>query len=99
MSQIDSKGAVVHPASIDADKAGRMPVGSGRPRKRSFTIGGHRTSISLEAPFWDALKASAAEEGLPVSRLIARIDAERMGCGLSSAIRVWLLARFRGGPA
>ena len=73
----------------------RSPAISGRPAKRSFTIGGHRTSISLEAAFWDALKAAAAEEGVPVSRLIARIDAERAGCGLSSAIRVWLLARFR----
>jgi predicted DNA-binding ribbon-helix-helix protein len=70
---------------------------SGRPAKRSFTIGGHRTSISLEAPFWDALKAAADEEGLPVSRLIARIDAARSGCGLSGAIRVWLLARYRKG--
>jgi predicted DNA-binding ribbon-helix-helix protein len=70
---------------------------SGRPAKRSFTIGGHRTSISLEAPFWDALKAAADEEGMPVSRLIAQIDAARSGCGLSSAIRVWLLARYRKG--
>ena len=36
-----------------------------RPVKRSFTIAGHRTSISLEAPFWDALKEAAAEEGYP----------------------------------
>ena len=72
-------------------------IGSARPRKRSFTIGGHRTSISLETPFWDALKAVAEQEGVPVARLIARIDAERAGCGLSSAIRVWLLARFRRG--
>jgi predicted DNA-binding ribbon-helix-helix protein len=70
---------------------------SGRPAKRSFTIGGHRTSISLETAFWDALKASADEEGVPVSRLIAQIDAARSGCGLSSAIRVWLLARYRRG--
>jgi predicted DNA-binding ribbon-helix-helix protein len=68
-----------------------------RPTKRSFTIGGHRTSISLEAPFWDALKAAADEERVPVSRLIAQIDAARTGCGLSSAIRVWLLARYRRG--
>jgi predicted DNA-binding ribbon-helix-helix protein len=79
----------------DSESARRAPAISGRPAKRSFTIGGHRTSISLEAAFWDALKAAAAEDGLPVSRLIARIDAERAGCGLSSAIRVWLLARFR----
>jgi predicted DNA-binding ribbon-helix-helix protein len=68
---------------------------SGRPAKRSFTIGGHRTSISLETAFWDALKAAADEEDVPVSRLIAQIDAARTGCGLSSAIRVWLLARYR----
>lgn len=71
----------------------------GRPLKRSFTIGGHRTSISLEAPFWEALKAAAAQEGLPVSQLIARIDAEREGCGLSSAVRMWLFARCRSGAA
>jgi predicted DNA-binding ribbon-helix-helix protein len=75
------------------------PAGSGRPLKRSFTIGGHRTSISLEAAFWEALRAAASHEGMPVSRLIARIDAHRSGCGLSSAIRVWLLAYHRrGGP-
>lgn len=66
-----------------------------RPVKRSFTIGGHRTSISLEGPFWEALKAAAAQERMPVSRLIARIDAERADGGLSSAIRVWLLAYSR----
>jgi predicted DNA-binding ribbon-helix-helix protein len=66
-----------------------------RPVKRSFTIGGHRTSISLEAPFWDALKAVSAREQVPVSKLIARIDAERGSGGLSSAVRVWLLAYYR----
>jgi predicted DNA-binding ribbon-helix-helix protein len=68
-----------------------------RPVKRSFTIGGHRTSISLEAPFWDALKAAAARENVPVSRLIAHIDDGRGGSGLSSAVRVWLLAYYRNG--
>lgn len=66
-----------------------------RPVKRSFTIDGHRTSISLEAPFWEALKAAAAREKIPVSKLIARIDAGRQGCGLSSAVRVWLLEKSR----
>jgi predicted DNA-binding ribbon-helix-helix protein len=70
-----------------------------RPVKRSFTIAGHRTSISLEAPFWDALKQAADEEGLPVSQLIARIDASRDAGGLSSAVRVWLLARCTAHPA
>jgi predicted DNA-binding ribbon-helix-helix protein len=85
------------PPQDGPEPPGRSPAISGRPAKRSFTIDGHRTSISLEAAFWDALKAAAAEEGVSVSRLIARIDAERAGCGLSSAIRVWLLARFRAG--
>jgi len=77
------------------ERGGAAPRITGRPAKRSFTIGGHRTSISLEAPFWDALKAAADEEGVPVARLIAEIDSARTGCGLSSAIRVWLLARYR----
>ena len=66
-----------------------------RPVKRSFTIGGHRTSISLEAPFWEALKAAAARENIPLARLVARIDQERAGSGLSSTVRVWLLAYYR----
>ena len=76
-------------------KGGRWRGGTGRPLKRSFSIGGHRTSISLEAPFWEALKDAADEEGMPVSQLIARIDADRVGCGLSSAVRMWLFARCR----
>lgn len=67
------------------------------PVKRSIAIAGHKTSISLEPVFWDALKSAAAREGLPVSALVARIDAERIQAdtppGLASAIRVWLVAR------
>jgi len=66
-----------------------------RPVKRSFTIGGHRTSISLEAPFWDALKAAARQERIPLSNLIRQIDVERGDSGLSSAVRIWLLAYYR----
>jgi predicted DNA-binding ribbon-helix-helix protein len=74
-----------------------MPAGAAmsRPVKRSFTIAGHRTSISLEAAFWEALKAVAAEEQLPVAKLIGRIDAARGGGGLSSAVRVWILQHYR----
>ena len=68
-----------------------------RPVKRSFTIAGHRTSISLEAAFWDALKTVAAAERIPVARLIARIDAARGASGLSSAVRVWVLQHYREG--
>jgi predicted DNA-binding ribbon-helix-helix protein len=67
------------------------------PVKRSIMIAGHATSISLEPVFWDALKAAAEEERLPVSALVARIDAERIvaedPANLASAIRVWLFER------
>jgi predicted DNA-binding ribbon-helix-helix protein len=66
-----------------------------RPVKRSFTIGGHRTSISLEGQFWDALKEAAVRERMPLARLIAHIDEKRGDSGLSSAVRVWLLAYYR----
>jgi predicted DNA-binding ribbon-helix-helix protein len=66
-----------------------------RPVKRSFTIGGHRTSISVEAPFWDALRQAAAAERTSVASLVAAIDRERGSSGLSSAVRVWVLDFFR----
>ena len=66
-----------------------------RPVKRSFTISGHRTSISLEQAFWVALKAIAADEGVSVAALIGRIDAARGKSGLSSAVRVWILQHYR----
>ncbi|MGQ0673205.1 MAG: ribbon-helix-helix domain-containing protein [Hyphomicrobium sp.] len=62
-----------------------------RPVKRSFSLRGHRTSISLEPPFWDALKSAAARDGVSLASLVARIDAERGAAGLSSAVRVWVL--------
>ncbi len=70
------------------------------PVKRSVMIAGHATSISLEPVFWDALKAAAEEERLPLSALVARIDAARVEAAepsnLASAIRVWLFERARG---
>jgi len=64
------------------------------PVKRSVTIAGHQTAISLEPIFWQALRAAAAREGLPVNALIARIDVARMAAAdppnLGSAIRCWL---------
>ena len=68
-------------------------------RKRSVTIAGHRTSVSLEAPFWSALKEMAAERGISLNALIEEIDRGRAG-NLSSAIRVFVLkARPRGAAA
>jgi predicted DNA-binding ribbon-helix-helix protein len=65
------------------------------PVKRSVEIAGHKTSISLEPLFWEILRAAAAQEGVPVNALVARIDAERIASptppGLASAIRLWLV--------
>ena len=60
--------------------------------KRSVAIAGHRTSVSLEAPFWDALTRIARERGQSVQALIAEIDSGRGENNLSSAIRCYILA-------
>jgi predicted DNA-binding ribbon-helix-helix protein len=71
---------------------------SARPVKRSLTLGGHRTSVSLEEPFWEAFRAIAARQGLSLNALAARIDAARAPDeGLASAIRVFVLAAVKGG--
>lgn len=61
-------------------------------RKRSVSIAGHPTSISLEEPFWLALKALARRNDRTLAAEIARIDRTRGDCGLSSAIRLAVLA-------
>jgi predicted DNA-binding ribbon-helix-helix protein len=65
--------------------------------KRSLTIAGHRTSISLEAPFWEALQELSAQRGISPSALAAEIDSARQGTNLSSAIRIFILAEARAG--
>ena len=76
---------------MDAERA------FGTPQKRSVTIAGHETSISLEPMFWSALELAAAQAGKPVNALIAEIDAKRLEGrpipNLTSAIRQWLFAR------
>ena len=60
--------------------------------KRSVSISGHSTSISIEERFWQCLREIAARQGLPLARLVARIDAERdPDANLSSAIRLHVL--------
>jgi predicted DNA-binding ribbon-helix-helix protein len=76
-----------------------MTAASTRPVKRSFSIRGHRTSISLEQPFWEALKEAAARERISLAALIARIDESRGAAGLSSAVRVWILDYVRAAGA
>ena len=63
-------------------------------QKRSLTIHGHRTSISLEEPFWVALNDIAKARQQSVASLVQIIDKERVG-GLSSAIRMFILAELR----
>jgi predicted DNA-binding ribbon-helix-helix protein len=65
-------------------------------------IAGHSTSISLEPVFWEALREAAESEGVPISALVARIDASRIEApdppNLASAIRVWLFQRSSASP-
>jgi predicted DNA-binding ribbon-helix-helix protein len=73
------------------------PGGFEGPVKRSVTIAGHATSISLEPLFWQALEAAAGARSLPLNALIAEIDALRIMAddppNLASALRTWLLAQ------
>ena len=62
--------------------------------KRSITINGHRTSVSLEQPFWDSLQDIAASRGQSLARLVQNIDRKRDG-GLSSALRLFILAELK----
>lgn len=72
------------------------PGGFHGPAKRSMTIAGHPTSISLEPVFWHALEAAAAARQLPLSALVAEVDvlriAEAAPVNLASALRSWLFA-------
>lgn len=66
------------------------------PVKRSVTIAGHQTSISLEPLFWQALERAAATRRLPLSAVVAQVDALRIQSddppNLASALRSWLFA-------
>lgn len=63
--------------------------------KRSISIAGHRTSISLEEPFWEALQAIAAERDVSLPALVMEVDKQRKGLNLSAALRVHALEWFR----
>jgi len=62
--------------------------------KRSVIIAGHKTSVSLENAFWDALKAAALRRGMTINELVTLVDGQRHG-NLSSALRVFLLRDLR----
>ena len=64
--------------------------------KKSFTIGNHRTSISLEPEFWDALEKKAKEQDVSLSKLVLKIDNEKPKDynNLASYIRIWVLKKI-----
>jgi predicted DNA-binding ribbon-helix-helix protein len=62
--------------------------------KRSLTIAGHRTSLSLEPEFWNVLRDIAKQERKSLAALVGEIDSARGDRNLSSAIRVWILQRL-----
>ncbi|MEM8775765.1 MAG: ribbon-helix-helix domain-containing protein [Pseudomonadota bacterium] len=69
---------------------------SARPQKRSLTLRGHRTSVSLEEEFWQAFREIASERGIAINALAAEIDEARgMEIGLASAIRLYVLRHYR----
>jgi predicted DNA-binding ribbon-helix-helix protein len=68
-------------------------------RKRSVSLQGHATSVSLEDEYWAELKRMAQESGVPVGALIERIDRERNSQNLSSALRLAVLADLKGKAA
>jgi predicted DNA-binding ribbon-helix-helix protein len=77
-----------------------VPVPYHPPVKRSVTIAGHASSVSLEPLFWDLLTQAAQRRALPLSALIAQIDAQRLTSrtppGLATAIRLWLVHDMLG---
>ncbi|QTD55369.1 ribbon-helix-helix domain-containing protein [Parasphingorhabdus cellanae] len=73
------------------------------PVKRSITIAGHQTSITLEPLFWELLRAASEKQGLPINALVAQIDVQRLEAdeppGLATAIRLWLTHDLLGNSA
>ncbi len=68
----------------------------GRPKKHSLTLRGHRTSVSLEDPFWQAFVKIAHHENIPLNTLASQIDtARKADAGLASAIRLFVLKWYQ----
>ena len=65
--------------------------------KRSIVVAGHKTSVSLEGPFWNDLKAIAHAQQMTLSALVAEIDGTREHGNLSSAIRLFVLRHVHYG--
>ncbi len=73
-----------------------ITMADARPQKRSLTLRGHRTSVSLEDEFWSAFREIAEGKGLAINALAAQIDEERgIDIGLASAIRLYVLRYYQ----
>jgi predicted DNA-binding ribbon-helix-helix protein len=64
-------------------------------KKHSIVINGHKTSVSLEEPFWKALREIAVQRGTNLSQLVRGIDDRRNHSNLSSAIRLFVLGVYQ----
>lgn len=96
------KKMVRHPQLAGVERVDRADDHGDRTSsviKRSVIRGGHKSSVSLEDQFWDALREIADQQKVKVSALVAKIDQSRTNNNLSSAIRVFVLGHFRGGKA
>lgn len=97
--------AALPPDPLDDDDPPQdlaLPPLEAAVEKRSVSIQGHRTSVSLETPFWRVLKQAARDRGMSLGALVAAIDAARRvdRVNLSSALRLFALAEAeRRGPA
>lgn len=92
MNDMTPPSAAASKKSIAYETRGADPA---EIRKRSVVISGHRTSISLENAFWDALIGIARRRGMSVNQLVTGIDRGRTG-NLSSAIRTTVLLESMG---
>jgi predicted DNA-binding ribbon-helix-helix protein len=66
--------------------------------KRSIVVGGHKTSVSLEEPFWTSMKEISRQLRVTLSELVSEIDTNRQQSNLSSAIRLFVLDHFKASP-
>lgn len=78
------------PIQLHREEAMKSPI-----IKRSIVIGGHKTSVSLEEPFWVELKEIAEHQRTSLSSIVGEIDMQRQGGNLSSAIRLFVLSCAR----
>jgi len=100
-------GSATTLAGVEASADRFSPPRAG-VRKRSLSIAGHATSVSLEDPFWEALREIAAARDCSVADLVRQVDAARAAeaaesggappVNLSSALRVFVLDAVRGRP-